>query len=42
MKVYIIQNKHTMIIHGCFKDLIKAQNLIKGNDDFEIIRCDVG
>lgn len=36
-KIYIIQHKKTMIIHGCFKTEEKAKNYVNGNIDYHIM-----
>lgn len=39
--VFVIQNKYTMIIHGCFKTKKKAEGYINGNINYEVIKLSV-
>jgi len=37
--VYVIQNKHSLLIYGCFKTRERAEKYINGNIDYSIIKC---
>ena len=41
-KVFIVQDKKTLIVFGCFENKIKAINYIDGNfERFAVIESDV-
>lgn len=41
LKVFVIQNKNSLLIHGCFKTKEKAENYVNGNIDYAIIKLAV-
>jgi hypothetical protein len=41
MKVYVIQSKKTLIIHGCFSTYEKAHRYTNGASDMAIKEIDV-